>query len=136
MKDKFIKFMEGRYGVDAFAKFTMGVAFAAIILSIFCRSGSNLGALLDTIGLLAIIYTYYRMFSRDISKRSAENEKYLEKTTSLRRRFNREKNIMQQRKTYHIYTCPGCKQKIRIPKGKGRIEIECPKCHQKFIKKS
>ena len=118
MREKFIKFMEGRYGVDAFAKFTMG--FAAC----------------DTLGLLAILYTYYRMLSRDIQKRYAENQKYLSITSGIRQWFCREKNLMQQRKEYHIYSCPNCKQKIRIPKGKGRIEIDCPKCHEKFIKKS
>ena len=63
MREKFIKFMEGRYGVDAFARFTMGVAFVMIILSMFIRS--RVGAAFDTIGLLAILYTYYRMLSRD-----------------------------------------------------------------------
>ena len=66
----------------------------------------------------------------------AENEKYLAATAKFRQRFNREKNMMNQRKTHHIYSCPGCGQKIRIPKGKGKIEIECPKCHTKFVKRS
>lgn len=136
MRDKIMKFMQGRYGVDQFARFTMGTALVCIILSIFFRNGSNLGALLDTVGLLALVYTYYRMLSRDIAKRSRENQKYLSSTEKLRQRFRREKNIMQQRKTHHIYSCPGCGQKIRIPRGKGKIEIECPKCHTKFIKKS
>ena len=91
MREKFIKFMEGRYGVDAFARFTMGVAFVMIILSMFIRN--RVGAAFDTIGLLAILYTYYRMLSRDIQKRYAENQKYLSITSGIRQKFNREKNI-------------------------------------------
>ena len=136
MKDKLNKFMQGRYGVDAFARFTLGVALVAIILSIFFSNGSRIGALLDTFGLLVLLYTYYRMLSRDIQKRYRENEKYLAATAKLRQRFNREKSMMNQRKTHHIYSCPGCGQKIRIPRGKGKIEIECPKCHTKFVKRS
>lgn len=136
MKEKFMKFMKGRYGVDAFARFTMGVALACIVVSIFFRNGSTIGAILNTLGLAAIIYTYFRMLSRNISKRYAENQKYLSKTSKLRQRLNREKNMMMQRKTHHIYTCPNCGQKIRVPRGSGkRVEIDCPKCHTKFIKK-
>ena len=65
-----------------------------------------------------------------------QNQKYLQMTSKLRLRFNKEKNLMKQRKTHHIYACPGCGQKIRIPRGKGKIEIECPKCHTKFVKRS
>lgn len=136
MKEKFIRFMQGRYGVDQFAKFTMGTALVMIILAMFIGNSSFIGTLLDTIGLLAIVYTYYRIFSRDIQKRYAENQKYLSMTAKLRTRVNKEKNLMEQRKTHHIYTCPGCRQKIRIPRGKGKIEIDCPKCHTKFVKKS
>lgn len=136
MREKFIKFMQGRNGVDQLSRFTMGVALVSIILAIFPRNGSALGALLDTIGLLAIVYTYYRILSKDIQRRYQENQKYLEKTNKIRMRFRKETNMMEQRKTHHIYTCPGCGQKIRIPKGKGKIEIDCPKCHTKFVKKS
>lgn len=136
MKDKFIKFMQGRYGVDQFAKFTMGVALVTIVLAMFTRRGSVAGSILDTVGLAAIIYTYIRIFSRNIQKRYQENQKYLAKTSALRVRFQKEKNLMAQRKTHHIYSCPGCGQKIRIPRGKGKIEIECPKCHTKFVKRS
>lgn len=136
MKEKFYKFMQGRYGVDAFSKFTMGVALVSIVLAIFTSRTSSLGAILDTLGLAAIIYTYFRIFSKNIQKRYGENQKFLSATEKLRGRLNREKNLMAQRKTHHIYTCPGCGQKIRIPRGKGKIEIECPKCRQKFVKRS
>lgn len=135
MKEKFIRFMQGRYGVDQLSKFTMGVALVSIILAMFTRR-SYLGSLLDMVGLFAIVYTYFRIFSRNIQKRYRENQKYLSMTSKLRNRFQREKNMMEQRKTHHIYSCPGCGQKIRVPRGKGKIEIKCPKCGTKFVKKS
>ena len=99
MKEKFIKFMEGRYGVDGFARFTMGVALVCIVASVFFRNGSTTGAILNTVGLAAIIYTYFRMLSRNIQKRYAENQKYLSMTAKIRQWFRKEKNMMEQRKT-------------------------------------
>lgn len=137
MRDKFNKFMQGRYGVDEFSRVTMGIALVLIILTMFVSMvNRSLGSVLDFLGIAAIVYAYFRIFSRNIQKRYAENQKYLQMTSKLRLRFNKEKNLMQQRKTHHIYSCPGCGQKIRIPKGKGKIEIECPKCHTKFVKRS
>ena len=129
--------MQGRYGVDDLSRFTMGTALVLIILTMFVNIvNRSVGSVLDFLAIAAIVYAYFRIFSRNIQKRYAENQKYLQMTSKLRLRFNKEKNLMNQRKTHHIYSCPGCGQKIRIPKGKGRIEIECPKCHTKFIKRS
>ena len=137
MRDKFNKFMQGRYGVDDLSRFTMGAALVLIILTMFVNIvNRSVGSVLDFLGIAAIVYAYFRIFSRDIQKRYEENRKYLEMTAKLRNRFNKEKNLMRQRKTHHIYSCPGCGQKIRIPRGKGRIEIECPKCHTRFVKRS
>ena len=137
MRDKFNKFMQGRYGVDELSRFTMGVALALIILTMFVNIvNRSVGSVLDFLGIAAIVYAYFRIFSRNIQQRYAENQKYLQMTSKLRLRFNKEKNLMKQRKTHHIYACPGCGQKIRIPRGKGqKVEIECPKCHEKFIKR-
>ena len=128
--------MQGRNGVDQFARFTMGVALAAIVLTLFTGTRSGIGAFLDLFGMAAIVYTYFRIFSKNISKRYQENQKYLQMTDKLRARFQKEKRMMSQRKDYHIYSCPGCGQKIRIPRGGvKKVEIECPKCHTKFIKR-
>ena len=130
MRDKFNKFMQGRYGVDDLSRFTMGVALVLIILAMFANIFSRtVGSTLDILGVAAIVYAY-------IQQRYAENQKFLQMTSKFRFRFNKEKDLMKQRKTHHIYSCPGCGQKIRIPKGKGKIEIECPKCHTKFVKRS
>lgn len=136
MKEKFYRFMQGRYGVDQFSKFTMGAALVCIILSMFFRKAGVMGALLDTVGMAALVYTYFRMLSKNISRRYEENKKYLMFSSKWRMRLNKEINLMKQRKEYHIYSCPGCGQKIRMPRGKGKIEISCPKCHTKFVKKS
>ena len=136
--------MQGRYGVDQFARFTLGVALFVIVIGSFLRRNVA-GGILDTLGFILIIYTYFRIFSRNVSARYAENQRYLQATAKIRywfdqqkirSQFAREKNMMEQRKTHHIYTCPGCGQKIRIPRGKGqKVEIECPKCHAKFVKR-
>lgn len=129
--------MQGRYGVDELSRFTMGVALALIILTMFVNIvNRSVGSVLDFLGIAAIVYAYFRIFSRNIQQRYAENQKFLQMTSKFRFRFNKEKDLMKQRKTHHIYSCPGCGQKIRIPKGKGKIEIECPKCHTKFVKRS
>ena len=129
--------MQGRYGVDDFSRFIMGVALTLIILTmVVTMFNRNVGSILDFLGIAAIVYAYFRIFSRNIQQRYAENQKYLALENRLRRFFGQKRYLMQQRKEYHIYKCPGCKQKIRIPRGKGKISIRCPKCGEEFIKNS
>ena len=135
MRERFYRFMQGRNGPDALSKFTMGVSVALVILA-FLAGRTRFGSLLDTLGVAGLIYTYFRIFSRNLPKRYQENVKFLQKTEKLRFRWNKEKYLMNERKTNHIYTCPECHQKVRVPKGKGRIEISCPKCQHKFVKRS
>ena len=130
MKEKFYRFMYGRNGADQFNQFLMTLAFIFLIISFFC---SNFFYLL---ALLLLIYCYFRMFSKNLYKRRVENSKYLQYEYKVRQFFNTQKRDFNQRKTHHIYKCPSCRQKIRIPRGKGKIEIRCPKCSTTFIKKS
>ncbi|MBQ1310512.1 MAG: hypothetical protein IIY55_01590 [Blautia sp.] len=136
LREKFARFMVGRYGADQLSRFTLIASLVLIILSMFFGGVPVLGSLINMLGLFGVVITYYRMFSRNIQKRYEENQKYLEYSRKVRERIGREQYLMEQRKTNHIYSCPGCGQKIRVPKGKGRIEISCPKCHTKFIKNS
>lgn len=131
MKEKLIRFMYGRYGVDQFSKFLMGLVMACLVVSIFVRTDAN-----NVLVVLLLVYAYFRIFSKNHSKRQAENQKYLQFTAGVRRKWFATKQEMLQRKTHHIYRCPDCKQKIRIPKGKGKIAITCPKCRASFQKQS
>lgn len=131
MKERFTRFMMGRYGADEYSKFILGSAVALMVLNLFLRIG-----FLNTVILALLIYVYFRMFSKNIQKRYAENMKYLELKNKFFSFFRKEKRMAEDRKTNHIYKCPNCKQKIRIPRGKGKICITCPKCKTEFTKKS
>lgn len=138
MRDKIARFMYGRYGADEFSKFlfhsTLLLFVLCIILNLFRLN--LIAHLCYWAGFMLIIYSYTRMFSKNISKRYTENQKFLLKKMNIIKKFNSEKAIVGQRKDYHFYRCPSCHQRIRIPRGKGRIEIRCPKCSTTFIKKS
>ncbi len=129
MKERLQRFMYGRYGVDALGKFIIGAALVICVLNLFIHS-----FIFSILIWALLIYSYYRMFSKNVQKRYNENVKFLNFKTRIVGKFKKEQSYMKQRKTHHIYKCPTCKQKIRIPKGKGRICITCPKCKTQFTK--
>ncbi|NLL76846.1 MAG: hypothetical protein GX235_06325 [Clostridiales bacterium] len=134
MRENLMRFMQGRYGSygpDSLNRFLLAGALVAMIVSLFTRWNFLYG-----IALVILIYSYFRMLSRNYTRRYAENQMFLKYTAGIRGFIMKQKNVMNQRKTHHIYKCPGCKQKIRVPKGKGKIAIRCPKCSTEFIKKS
>ena len=134
MREKLAKLMYGRYGVDQLGRAMLIFALVLCVLSLFVPR--RLSGIIYYISLILIILMYIRMFSKNIQKRYQENNKYLSLKASFLRKFQREKEIFSQRRFYHFYRCPRCRQRIRIPRGKGRIEIRCPTCSQTFIKKS
>ena len=130
MKQKFQNFMSGRYGVDDFSKALLYATLALCLVSLFTRN--RMLNLLLTAGLVFI----YRMFSKNYSRRYQENLWYLRQKDKVMHFFRRQNSLAQQRKTHRIYTCPQCRQKIRIPKGHGKVQITCPQCKTAFIKRS
>ena len=131
MKERMQRFMAGRYGNDQLNQFIFIVAIISMVLEIITRQ-----SLFYTLTLVLLILAYVRVFSRNINKRYEENMKFLQKKDAILNKFRKQKYYAAQRRNYHIYTCPQCKQKIRIPKGQGKISITCPKCRTSFIKKS
>ena len=131
MRDKLYRFMQGRYGVDDLYRFLVCLALLGMVLNWLFRS-----QLLSFAVTLILIYAVYRVLSRNHSARYTENQKYLNATAKFRYWFDQQKKLMEERKYHHIYTCPKCRQKIRIPRGKGKISIHCPKCNTDFVKKS
>ena len=102
-----------------------------IILNLFVRSN-----IIVYLVMAILVYCYYRMFSRDYNRRYAENQKFLTWQNKIKYKVNNWKRNLADRKTHHIYKCPSCGQKIRVPRGKGKIIVTCPKCRTEFQKKS
>ena len=131
MRERLQRFMMGRYGNDQLNQFIFVISIILLVLEIFTHI-----SVLYVLALALLILGYVRTFSKNINKRYEENMKFLEKKDAILNRFRKEKYYASQRIHYHIYTCPQCSQKIRIPRGKGKINITCPKCRASFIKKS
>ncbi len=131
MRDRFMRFMAGRYGNDQLNQFLLGVGVVSIILDMLTRF-----RLFNIITIVCLVFSYYRMLSKDISRRYAENQKFLSIVDPIIAKVKGGKYQASQRKDYHIYKCPECGQKIRIPRGKGKIRISCPKCGGSFVKRS
>ena len=130
MRDKFQKFMMGRYGNDKLNQFLMILAIVCLVLSLFGLRAFYV------VALAIMVYAYVRMLSKNIQKRYAENQKYLQYEWKIKRFFQGKKKEFEQRKDYRIYKCPNCRQKLRVPRGKGKIAIRCRKCGTEFIKKT
>lgn len=130
-KDKIRKFMIGRYGQDELGKFILSLALIVLVINLFVKT-----AALSAAALVLIIYSYYRIFSRDVRARYAENKKFLTSLDPLRRKFFSSKNKYDNRKVYKYIKCPKCKFEMKVPKNKGKIRVTCKKCGEKFIVKS
>lgn len=155
MRNRFQDFMYGRYGNDQLNQFLSIIALILIVLNLFIKI-----PLLFLAAVILLVWMYIRMFSRNTSRRYAENERFLNFTSrfgrsggSGRRRYGQSsynqsnpydrqqaadfrKARREQKKIYRFFLCPHCSQKVRVPKGKGKIEITCPKCRTSFIKRT
>ena len=121
LSQAFRRFMTGRYGTDKLNTLLLGLGLVACLLNVFIPNGIARLAL-TTIAYIFMLLALFRCFSRNTYKRYRENRKYL---LLLERFKDRE---------HRYFTCPRCRQTVRVPRGKGKIAITCPKCKEKFTK--
>lgn len=110
--------MTGRYGADKLSQWALTVALIVSLLAVF------LFPPLQIISYVLMGWVLYRMFSRDTYKRNRENQRFLQWLNRIKDRNNR------------YFSCPKCSQQVRVPRGKGKIAIKCPRCQERFIKKT
>jgi len=128
--NQFRKFMNGRYGFDQFSQALIFISLFFSVMGSFTRSGALL-----YLSYIPLVYGVFRILSKNINKRTEENYKVVNMVNSFKIRFLG-KRPEKGNQTHKYYNCPSCKQKIRVPIGKGKISITCPKCKTQFIKRT
>ena len=118
--------MAGRYGTDDLSKCLLTVSLISLVLFLFFRGP------FFVIAVALLIWSYYRMLSKDFGRRREENARYLELSSGIRKKLRVQKKRFDGRKDFRFFKCPGCGQEVRVPKGKGHIRITCPKCGIQF----
>ena len=133
-REKFAAFMAGRYGADQFWRFLSGAALVLLIINLFVRG--VVGQILYFLVLAVLVYNIFRMFSKNTAARYKENVAYLKVKNRVVGWYANLRRRIRESKTHRFYKCPTCKTTVRVPKGKGKIRITCPKCGASFVRKS
>ena len=127
--------MYGRNGVDELARFESFLIWIPLVLSIFIRN-PFIQMILSFVAVALIVHLYFRIFSKNTSKRYEENQKFRNFRYNMAIKKNNFKKRREQRAIYKYFKCPMCKQQVRVPRGHGKIIITCPKCREEFARRS
>lgn len=130
MREWIAQFMRGRYGMDALGRFLNIVALVLAVVSWLTWPW------LYTAALLVWGYAFWRMLSRNIYSRTGENRWYLGLRAKALGWTGVWRQQWRQRNTHRFYRCPSCRGTLRVPRGKGKIAVTCPKCGTRFERQS
>jgi len=130
MGERIRQFMMGRYGADDLARCCLFLITIFLVLYMVTKSN-----VCYSLALVLLVINTFRIMSKNQEKRYQENVRFLNLVAKVKNLFLGKKRSGQD-STHKVYKCPNCKQKVRVPKGRGRIAITCPKCGTEFIKKT
>lgn len=128
---KFKHFMRGRYGID---QLSIALLIFSLVLSLI--NGLIHSSLLTVVDLCALFLCYFRVLSKNLYARQQENFKFLRIWHTLKNTFLNKWHYVKGMKTHKYFKCPNCKQKLRVPRGKGKVCITCPKCKHELHKRT
>lgn len=125
------RFMMDRYGTDQ-----LGIALMIFYLFLVLLASLTGAWILRLLALAVLGLCLFRMLSRNRNKRYQENMKFMQVWTPVQAWFQRLTRRAKDAQTHKYYHCPKCGNTLRVPKGKGKIQITCPVCRTEFIKKT
>lgn len=127
-------FMYGRNGVDQLNYFIVIVyIIVGLLQSLFKQQGNHY---IDGAQFLLLVIYLYRSFSKNLSRRRNENQKFCAFYRPIFAWIKKKYNRLKKMKEYKYFKCPNCKTELRVPRGKGNITVTCPKCRKSFDRKS
>ena len=121
----------GRYGTDQLSRFLLFGSLGLFVLNML--TGLRI---FYSFAIVFMFFNIFRSYSKNFEKRRRELDVYLFYKHKIDSKFALQKRFWKERKTHRFFSCPNCKTVVRVPKGRGKIEITCPKCKNNFIKKS
>ncbi|MBR6650718.1 MAG: hypothetical protein IKL36_04820 [Clostridia bacterium] len=130
-RDKIARFMWGRYGIDGLYYGLFISYFVLIVVQRFIKV-DFIKAIISLVALALLIFMFFRVFSRNIAARRKENEKFMRIWTRTKNFFVLQKNKIRDIKNFTYKKCPACKAALRLPRKKGKHNVVCPKCRNRF----
>ena len=118
------RFMAGRYGSDKLNMWILGLGVICAVSSLFLTRVPVARLVLSTLSYVLMFVAIFRSLSRNTYKRYRENRRFLMLLDRIKDRQHK------------YYNCPRCRQPVRVPRGKGKIAITCPKCRERFVRKT
>ncbi len=125
------RFMYGRYGSDELTLCLMGAALIFLLLS-----GFRVLWFFYFIGAALLVWAAFRSLSRNLAARRRERSRYLRIIAKPKSFFKLQKNKFRDRKTHKYFHCAHCRAVLRVPRGKGTLDVTCPRCHKITVKKT
>ncbi|MBE6537909.1 MAG: hypothetical protein E7671_00400 [Ruminococcaceae bacterium] len=126
-RDRLVRFMYGRYGADELYRFLTIAFYVVFFVNLVVRS-----YVLSALTIAILVWSVFRMFSKNIYARRLENQKYLKIKNSVASFFKLGKDRFRDRKTHVYRKCPKCRAVLRLPKRKGKHTVRCPRCSDSF----
>ena len=124
---RMLEWSRGRNGADELSGACMNVAIVLVVIDLFARS-----TWLSVVALVLLGYSWFRISSTDVTARSRENASVQRALRGGLTWLANPVAAARENRVYKHLTCPSCGQRVRIPRGKGKVRITCPKCHTRF----
>lgn len=124
---KMMEWLQGRQGPDDLAVFSMNLAIVVVVVNLFARV-----SWLGWVALVLIVYSMFRIQSKNLGARARENEAFLKALGPARPWVQNPRAAWAELRAYKHVKCASCKQRVRVPRGKGKLRVTCPRCKTKF----